>query len=31
LRRKLGSSGVQLRTVRGLGYLLEEGAADAQP
>ena len=29
LRRKLAGSGVQLRTVRGLGYLLEEG--DAQP
>ncbi|MGH8211958.1 MAG: response regulator transcription factor [Rhodanobacteraceae bacterium] len=25
LRRKLAGSGVQLRTVRGLGYLLEEG------
>lgn len=30
LRRKLGNSGVQLRTVRGLGYLIEEGT-DAQP
>lgn len=29
LRRKLAGSGVQLRTVRGLGYLIEEGA-DAQ-
>ncbi|HJU27129.1 MAG TPA: response regulator transcription factor [Rhodanobacteraceae bacterium] len=28
LRRKLAGSGVQLRTVRGLGYLLEDGPAD---
>lgn len=33
LRRKLAGSGVSVRTVRGLGYLIEEGAADgdAQP
>ena len=30
LRRKLGNSGVQLRTVRGLGYLLEEGSDDPE-
>ncbi len=30
LRRKLQDSGVTVRTIRGLGYLLEHGAADAQ-
>ncbi len=31
LRRKLDNSGVQLRTVRGLGYLLEEADDPQQP
>jgi DNA-binding response OmpR family regulator len=28
LRRKLAGSGVGIRTLRGIGYRLEEGAAD---
>ena len=31
LRRKLQDSGVTVRTIRGLGYLLEHGEADAPP